>query len=79
MAYRTISYRLCDGCLKDDLNEGVEIISTELKGFSDTQTLDLCADCSDEGKYICNLCHDVHDDDHPCDRQKSRLMEVCDE
>jgi len=76
MSTRTITYKVCDGCLRNDRETNpVKIVST--KTFTQfcgpTKTIDICADCDEAGKFFCHLCFRVHDDDNLCDAILRRI------
>ena len=68
MTTRTVTYKTCNGCGNSTL-DGAEIV----KSYSrweydpDAQTIDVCADCDADGKFICRYCNEVHNDYHPCE------------
>jgi hypothetical protein len=79
MATRTLTYKVCDGCFRNDREPNpVEIVSTTAAagGFGPTKTVDLCSDCDEAGKYYCHLCKRVHADSNPCDAQLRRIADL---
>ena len=76
MATRQTALNVCDGCARDTFRNQIEIVQSERRrpGLDgDHGTLDLCADCAGRELYICRLCQSVHDDEHPCQRQREML------
>lgn len=78
MSHYRITVRRCNGCGNTDM-DGAEIVQTELRYESayDSDedvlggpTVDICADCAAQDRYICRLCKKVHDDAHPCEEQQ---------
>jgi hypothetical protein len=75
MSKRTITFQMCDGCLRNDRDNGIEIVDTRPRTSDpeDKRTLDICRDCADVERYICLLCKSVHDDEHLCELGRLRL------
>ena len=69
MSKRTVTFKVCDGCRQNEYTDGIEIISSANRyhtaEFGD-ETIDLCNDCLEGGRYICHSCRAVHDEDEPC-------------
>jgi len=67
MTTRTLTFKVCDGCLRDTYHDGVEIVKSKPKWeYDGAPTVDICSECADT-MFICRWCHGVHDDMHPCE------------
>lgn len=73
MSTRTLTYRVCNGCGKDEHDYEIEIVESVARGTTkfDPGTLDLCYGCKEEGKLICKTCGIVHADKSECDFLKA--------
>ncbi len=75
MSKRTVTFRQCDGCLRNDRDHGIEISDSKSRSLvaDDQRTIDICTGCSAAEKYICMACRSVHDDEHLCEMLRERL------
>jgi len=79
MATHTRTYRTCDGCGASELDGAVfEYNCAKYPNFASIEdyippTIDICQDCVEDEKYFCKLCHEVHDDAHPCDFMRHEI------
>jgi len=76
MSQRTITYRKCDGCHRDEWFDKVQIAeSRQLPSIYTGESIqvDICEDCLNSDKYICHHCQSVHDDEHPCEKVRSMM------
>ena len=70
MTTRTITFKRCDGCRRDQIDGEIEIVQSRPRRawtYPGDQTLDLCMDCLRDGKWICQRCGTVHDKGFACE------------
>lgn len=68
----TVSYVRCNGCGRTD-TDGAQIVQSKLKwpyvergSVYAEETIDMCAECEAQDRFVCTLCRNVHDTHHPC-------------
>jgi len=77
MTTRTV--QVCDGCGLSTLHSITIQKSQPRYRFIDsaeTETIDICTECAEIGRYICDLCHGVHGDANLCGAIRRREAEI---
>ena len=66
---RTIIYRICDGCHRDELNDADEIefaLSKEFDRYGVPRHVDICTECAEAGVFYCLACDCTHKAEAEC-------------